>query len=208
MRREDPAPGDEDDQVDGLGDQTAWYGDDGFLDELLDAVEGGARRIGVNRGDAAGMAGVPCLQHVEGFRAPDFADDDAVGPEPQRRAYEIGQRDRAPSCPERNAVLGSALQLARVLDQDHPLVAFRDFGQQRIGERGLARRRAAGDQDVAPLAHGLPQRIGLQRQHDAVGDIVGQRVEFCGRLADGEAWRQHDRRQQPLEALARAAVRR
>src|SRR3546814_3152755 len=51
--------GDEYDQVDRLGDQPTRHGDHRFLHELLDAIEGGHRAIGVDRGDPAGMDGVP-----------------------------------------------------------------------------------------------------------------------------------------------------
>ena len=85
------APLDEDDEIDGLRDQAARHGDDRLLDELLQPIERGARRIGVHGGDAAGMAGVPGLQHVERFGAAHLADDDAVGPQPQRRAHQIGR---------------------------------------------------------------------------------------------------------------------
>src|SRR3546814_10544890 len=44
-----------------------------------------------------------------------------------------------------------SLQLARVLDQDHPLVERGHFVQERVGKRGLARRRATGNQDVLAL---------------------------------------------------------
>jgi hypothetical protein len=40
------------------------------------------------------------------------------------------------------------LQLARILDQDDAIGGLGDFGQQRIGERGLAGRGAAGDENV------------------------------------------------------------
>src|SRR3546814_14937171 len=57
---------DEDDEIDRLGDQPARHADDAFLDELLKPVEGGPRGVGVDGGYAAGMTGVPGLEHVEG----------------------------------------------------------------------------------------------------------------------------------------------
>ena len=55
-------------------DQRARHGDDGLLDELLKAAERAERRIGMHGADAAGVAGVPGLQHVEGFGAAHLAD--------------------------------------------------------------------------------------------------------------------------------------
>src|SRR3546814_10646742 len=70
------------DLVDRLGHEPAWHGDHRLLDELLQPVERGVGRVGVDRGDATGMAGIPCLQHVESFRSADLTDNDSVGPEP------------------------------------------------------------------------------------------------------------------------------
>jgi hypothetical protein len=60
---------------------SARHGGHAFLNQLLDAVEGRGRAVGVNGGDPAGMPGVPGLEHIEGFGAADLADHDAVGPQ-------------------------------------------------------------------------------------------------------------------------------
>ena len=156
----------------------------------------------MKRGKTAGMARIPSLQHVEGFAAPDFPHDDAIRPQPQSRAHQIGQRHCAGPRPQRHAIPRGALQFARVFNQDDPLVACRHFGQQRIGQGGLAGAGATADQDVAPVGHGAAQHVGLQRPHDAVADIVIERVDACRGLADGEARRQRDGRQDALEAFA------
>ena len=103
---------------------------------------------GVDRADAAGMAGAPGLQQVERFGAAHLADRDAVGPQAQRGADQIGERGDAVLGAQRHEVGRGALQLARVLDQDDAVGGLGDLGQQRIGERGLAGRGAAGDEDV------------------------------------------------------------
>ena len=56
-----------------------------------------------------------------------------------------------------------ALQLARILDQHDAIGCLGDFGEQRIGERGLAGRGAAGDEDVLAIRDGLAQGVGLIR---------------------------------------------
>ena len=104
--------------------------------------------------------------------------------------------------------LRGALQFARVLDQDDALVEHRRF-------RPVAHWPAwSCPNDVPPatrmllaFAHGLAQRIGLDRHHDPVGDIIGERVDAAGGLADGEARCDGHRRQHALEALARHASR-
>src|SRR5689334_10296780 len=53
------------DEVDGLGDERARHGDDGFLDELLEAAQRADRGACVDGADPAGMPGAPSLQEVE-----------------------------------------------------------------------------------------------------------------------------------------------
>ena len=45
-------------------------------------IKPGMGGVSVQRGDPAGMAGIPGLEHLKGFRPPDFADNDPVRPEP------------------------------------------------------------------------------------------------------------------------------
>ena len=84
-----------------------------------------------------------------------------------------------------------------------------EFGKERVGERGLARAGAADDQDVLALDHGEAEQSRGVGRHDAIADIIHQRVDAGRGLADREAWRQRHRRQHALETLAGAfAVRR
>src|SRR5262245_57200383 len=89
--------------VDRLHDQVARYRDDGLLDELLQTQEPGRRRIGMHGGDAAGVAGVPGLEHVEGFGPPHLTDDNAVGAQPERRAHQVAQAGDAGFGAQRHA---------------------------------------------------------------------------------------------------------
>ena len=111
--------------------------------------------------DAAGMAGAPSLQQIERFGAADFADRDAIRAQAKRGANEIGERRNAVLGPERHEVRRLALQFAGILDQHDAIGSLCDLGQQRIGERGLAGRGAAGDQDIAAIRDGGAQRLGL-----------------------------------------------
>jgi hypothetical protein len=58
------------------------------------------------------------------------------------------------------------------------------------------------DEQIAAIDHCLAQYSCLVREHDAIGDIIGQRVDPCRRLSDRETGRHGDRWQDPLEALA------
>ena len=82
-----------DDQVDGAGDLGAdgarRQAGDAHLHHVLDAGQRVARGVGVDGADRAVMAGVHGLQHVEGLGAAHLADDDAVGPHPQRVADQV-----------------------------------------------------------------------------------------------------------------------
>ncbi|GER05629.1 hypothetical protein JCM17846_33110 [Iodidimonas nitroreducens] len=94
------------------------------------------------------------------------------------------------------------MELARVLDQDHPIAASRDLGEERVDERRLARARPADNDDVPARLDSFSQRLRLQRRHDPRFHIIGEAIEHAGGLADGEARRRHHRRQEPFEALA------
>ena len=85
--------------------------------------------------DAAGMAGVPGLEHVERFGAAHLADRNAIGPQPQRGAHEIGQRGDAVLGAQRHQVGRGALELARVFDDDDAVGGLGDL-------RGSGTRRA------------------------------------------------------------------
>ena len=102
-----------------------------------------------------------------------------------------------------HAIGRGALQLARVLDQDDPLVERR---RSRPAARWPAwscrswcRRRPGYCGGRARPVRSASAWIG---DHDAVGNIVGQRIDPGRRLADREARRQRYGRQQALETLA------
>ena len=195
--------GQDGDDVDGLGDQGARNGDDGFLDELLEAAQRAERRAGMKGADAAGMAGAPGLQQVERFRAAHLADRDAIGTQAKRGAHEIGQRATpslvrsatrfgAVHCSSRvssisttrSPVLATSARSALtsvVLPVDVP-PATRMF--LRSARRGAALPHAP--RDMMPAV-----------------DIVVEGEYRDRRPADGEAGRRHHRRHQPFEALSR-----
>src|SRR5260370_24155034 len=84
------APGQHGDQIDGLGDQRPRDGHDGLLHQLFETSQraDGGRRM--DRADAARMSPAPPLQQIQRLATPYLADRDAIGPEPQRGAHEIG----------------------------------------------------------------------------------------------------------------------
>ena len=55
----------------------------GHRHHRVEAVQRVARRVGVDGRQAAVVAGVHGLQHVDGFVAADLAHDDAIGPHTQ-----------------------------------------------------------------------------------------------------------------------------
>src|SRR5437868_3662187 len=82
---------DEYDEVDCLSDQAAWNRDDGFLHKLFQAVERCSWGVRMYRGDAARMAGIPCLQQIKRLGTPHFTHNNAVGTQSQGRAHEVGE---------------------------------------------------------------------------------------------------------------------
>ena len=130
------------------------------------------------------MAGVPGFEHVEGFGAADFADDDTIGPQAQGGAHQIGEAGNAGFCAERDNVAGGTAQLAGIFEDDDALVAGGDLGEQGIDERGFARRSTADDDDVLAVDDGLGEHAGLEGRHDIGCDVAGQAEQYLGRFAD------------------------
>ncbi len=157
----------------------------------------------MDRADAARMAGAPGLEQVERLGAANLADGNPVGPQPQRGAHQIRQRGDAVLGTHGDKIGRCALQLARVLDQHDAVVGLGDFGEQRIRQCGLAGRCAPGDENVASLGDRQSKHVRLVGGHDAGGDIVAEREDRDGGLADGEGRGGNDRRQKPLEPLPR-----
>ena len=97
-------------------------------------VAGGIR---VQRGERAVVSRIHGLEHVQRFPAPALADDDAVGPHPQRIAHQVPDGDlplafdvRRPRL-QLDPVLLRELQLGGVLDGDDPFL-LRDASRQDI----------------------------------------------------------------------------
>ena len=100
-------------------------------DHRLDAGQRIARRVGVDGGQRAVVAGVHRLQHVERFLAADLADDDAVGTHTQGVDHQLALADGAlafdvgrPRLEPRDVLLVQ-LQLGGVLDRDDALALAR-----------------------------------------------------------------------------------
>ena len=53
------------------------------------------------------------------------------------------------------------MELARVLDEDHPVAAGRDLGKERVDERRLARARPADNDDAPARLDSFSQRFRL-----------------------------------------------
>jgi hypothetical protein len=150
---------------------------------------------GIDQFAKIGIAEVTEFKHIDRPR------DLPLGPLQQRGPDEIGQRRRAVLGAERHEVRRGALQLARIFDQHHAVAGLGDLGQQRIDQRSLAGRGAAGDEDVFPFPDRCPQQFGLRAGHDAGLDIITEREDRHGGAANGEARRRHDRGDQALEPL-------
>src|SRR3546814_8087336 len=77
----------------------------------------------------------------------------------------------------RDEIGGSALQFARVFDQDDAIAAPGDLGEQRVGERRLPSAGPARDKDIEAIANSGAQNLRLVGKHDAGRDIVFERED-------------------------------
>src|ERR1019366_6413866 len=155
------------DELDGAGDLAADRGH-----RHRQARDGVARRIGVNGGHRAFVAGVHRLQHVEGFLAAALAEDDAVGPHAQRVLDQLALADFALALDIGRPRLHAAdmrllqLKLGGVFDGDQALF-FRDEGGQRIEHGGLAGAGAARNDRGDARLHRRPEQLGHRRTQRA-----------------------------------------
>ena len=141
-------------------------------DHRLDAAQRVARRVRVDGGERAVVAGVHRLQHVERFLAADLADDDAVGAHAEGVDHELALLDRAFAFDVRRPrfepddVLLLELQFGRVLDGDDALV-LADEARQDVEQRRLAGAGAAADQAVQARAHAVAEEVEHRPRHRA-----------------------------------------
>ena len=80
-------------QPDRFPHACVWQSDVGREDAVREPRESLLGRICVNRADSALMSRIQRLQQIKRFWAPNFADDDPIGPMSQRCADEIRDRD-------------------------------------------------------------------------------------------------------------------
>jgi hypothetical protein len=156
---------------------------------------------GVDRADPARMAGAPGFEQIQGLGAADFAHRNAIGPQPQRRAHQVGERGDAVPGAQRDQVRRLALQLADILDQNDPLGGLGHLGEECVDEGRLAGRRAAGDQNIVSLRNGIAEGSRRLGRHDPRGSVVIESEDRDRRLPDGKGRRRDDRRDQAFEAL-------
>ena len=190
-----------DHDVDGRGhlraERAHREGDAGHRDHGLDPAQRVARRVGVDRGERAVVAGVHGLQHVERLGAAHLADDDAIRPHAQRVAHEVALRSTSPLPSmfggprlEPHDVRLLQLQLRGVLDRDDAL-GHRHEAREDVEQRRLAGAGAAGDHDVQPAVHDRPQHL----RHRLL--IVPSRIRSSAlKQLDREA---PDRQHRPVE---------
>ena len=125
----------------------------GHHDHGFQTGDGVARRVGVDRGQRAVVAGVHGLQHVERFTATAFADDDPFRPHTQGVADQVGGGDRPLAFDvgrprfQPHHVFLLQLQFGRVFDRDDAVRVGNEAGE-RVQQRRLTRAGTAGDDDV------------------------------------------------------------
>src|SRR5579872_784146 len=181
------------DDTDGGGDLAADRGDRhrhaGHADHLFKARNGVTRRVGVNRGHRAFVAGIHGLEHVEGFLAAALAEDHAVGPHAQRVFHQIALPDFALAFdvgwPRLHAADVRLLQLqfGGVLDGEQAFF-FGNEGGQRVEHRGLARTGAAGNDHRDARLHGGRQHLRHLRTERADFDQFVQVERLLGKFAN------------------------
>ena len=107
------------------------------------------------------VPGVERLQEIGGLAAPDFADDNVVGPVAKRVLDEVADRHRFAVDPpglEADTVFPIDPELQRVLDGNNAVVLWEQLNQG-IEQRGLTRSRPARHEDIPPPQERGPRRV-------------------------------------------------
>src|ERR1700682_52309 len=109
------------------------------------------------------MAGVKCLQKIEGFAAAHFAQNNAIWPVTHCGPEEITNSDRAlvgpfSSCLKLHQVLKRDLNLRRVFDQHDPFFRINERGQC-IEHRGFSACGTARNEYVLALPDRLSEMV-------------------------------------------------
>ena len=174
----------------------------------VEAIERVARAVGVDRRQAAVVAGVHRLQHVERFVAPDLADDDAIRTHTQGVDHEVALPDRALAFDvgrprlEPDDVALPHHQLGGVLDRDDAL-EVRDEAGEHVEQRRLAGAGAARHDDVQPAGDRRAQEIEHRLRHRlALDEVVG--AEPAGAKPPNRERRAVDRERRDDRVDARA----
>ena len=140
--------------VDDVREKRSRRGGDDFFEELADPIEHPACVVGVDGGDAAGVACVPGLGQLEGGRpSPDLSDHDSIGPRAKR--VEDGPLPTVDRLLDEDLelVLGGALQLPHVLDDVEAVRGLLgDLVKDGVRQRGLAAARGAAHEDVGAVS--------------------------------------------------------
>ena len=154
------------------------------------------------------VPGIQGLQEIEGLHAPDLADEDAIGPVPQRGPDQVADRDgRQPGLFaagfEPQQVPHVQLQLRGVFDQGHAMCRGheRDEG---IEERRLSGTGPAADQDVVARLDRVAQDLQLVRRQRTDADELLGGEPLALKLADGQRGATHtDRAAAPRRRASR-----
>ena len=170
----------EDDVIDGFGDQGSRGSGHLLLEELLDAKERRERVVGMNRRHSTAMARVPCFQELErGQSIAKLSHDDAV------RAKAQGDKERLLVLKvalavhvQWDEVSGLTLELGRVLDRQDAVVALCKTREQGVAKGRLSRARASGDEDVSPVIDGVCKQGRLLGGETLGLEPGGERDEF------------------------------
>jgi len=112
------------------------------MDDLLQSLDRISRRVGMDGGQRAVVAGVHGLQHVQRFLAADLAHDDPVRPHTEAVDQQLALPNSAISFEVGRARFQTddvrllQLQFGSVFDGHDALLAV-DEGRKRIEQRGL-----------------------------------------------------------------------
>src|ERR1700674_2546431 len=138
------------------------------------------------------MAGIHSLQQIEGFGAPDFADDDAFRPHTQTIAHKIAHGDLTFTLEIRRAGLQAnhvrllQLQFGCVLARDDSLVVV-DVTREAVEQSGFTGTSTAGNKSVNSATADDFEKFSAFRRDGSKADELLEREFIFFEFADGQS---------------------
>ena len=179
-------------------------------DQIGEAMQGLLRRIGMDRRERSGVAGVEGIEQRSRLDSAHFAEDDPVRSPAESGLQKVVESDvgleRVGLAFDGQNVRLLDLQFRSIFDHDDAFMIRNEIGQY-PQKRGLTRTRSAADKQRLSAANLLGQEVCKRARQRTASNEVIDCVMAAGELSNDECWREpnnrrnHRRQAAPIREL-------